>query len=128
MSEKDVAKKAAKAAEKKPDKKEAAKTAPAKLEKPAKAAKPQKMHLPPALELAYSLPVFLLVLMDVVMAAISYLSGASLIEIFLRVLVTTLAMGFVLWLIVYLFTRQYTPEKLKDEDTDRSNPSMDMNF
>lgn len=123
MSEKDVAKKAAKAAEKKPDKKEEAKTA-----KPAKAAKPQKMHLPPALELAYSLPVFLLVLMDVVMAAISYLSGASLIEIFLRVLVTTLAMGFVLWLIVYLFTRQYTPEKLKDEDTDPSNPSMDMNF
>lgn len=69
-----------------------------------KAAKKTATSLPLLLELAYSLPVFILILMDVVVGALSYGAGATWLDIFIRVVVTTVVLGGILWLATYQFS------------------------
>ncbi len=60
--------------------------------------------LPVLLEMAFSLPVFIVIVMDIVVAALSYLAGAGVVYIFLRVVVTTVGLGALLWLVAYQFS------------------------
>ena len=64
--------------------------------------------LPLLMEMAFSLPVFIIVIMDVVVAALSYQAGAGLVYIFLRVVVTTVGLGALLWLVTYQFSSVFT--------------------
>lgn len=77
-----------------------------KIIEPAGASKPQKekktkeqpVELPLLVEVGFSFSVIFLMLFDALVAYISFISGASWYDIFMRVIVSTIAMGFVLWL------------------------------
>jgi hypothetical protein len=120
MADKEDAKKAAKEAEKKAAEAKAAEKKAKEEKKGKKKVKKSDVHLPPVLELAYSMPVFLLVAMNVVVAGLSYVSGASLMEIFVRMLVTTFALGLVLWLLVWLLSSYYTPTNIQNNQNEHT--------
>ncbi len=82
--------------------------AKATQEEPQKARKEKKSSqqeetgsLPFLLELVFSSSFLVLLLVDLAVAAFSWVGGASLMDIFIRVVVSTFAMGLVLWLLAW---------------------------
>lgn len=72
-----------------------------KGENPATGGKGEPAPLPFFIEVVFSFSGLLLVLVSLLIVFFSYLSGASLVDIFLRGLVGVLALGSVLWLLSY---------------------------
>lgn len=65
----------------------------------AKKQKELPVELPLLVEIGFSLSGIFLMLVDALVAYISFVSGASWIDIFMRVVVSTVTVGFVLWLL-----------------------------
>lgn len=86
---------------KKTDSKSAQESKPNQGESPASAGKGEPAPLPFFIEVVFSFSGLLLVLVTLLIVFLSYLSGASLVDIFLRGLVGVLALGSVLWLLSY---------------------------
>jgi len=64
------------------------------------AKKPQdEPELPFFVEVGFTLPAIFLVLTDLAVAGVSFMSGASWLDIFIRTAVTTVSVGLVLWLL-----------------------------
>ncbi|MDR3578314.1 MAG: hypothetical protein P4L50_31010 [Anaerolineaceae bacterium] len=73
-------------------------------QKKSKASKKKKvssnhLHLPLLVEFAFSVSLLVLLLADLSIAAISFVSGANYLDIALRTVVTTIVLGVVLWLL-----------------------------
>ena len=81
------------------------KAKPDKGKKPkGKPAKEEAVELPMLVEIGYTFSGILLVFVAIAVAAVSWVSGASLIEIFLRTMISVVVMGCVLWLFTWQFT------------------------
>lgn len=61
--------------------------------------KAEQVELPLLIEIAFSFSSIFLILVDIVVAWISFSAGASWTDIFIRVVVSTVIVGFVLWLL-----------------------------
>ena len=61
----------------------------------------KKIRLPIMMEFVFSLSPMLLICVALVVAGLSYISGANIIDIFLRTVISTLVIGIVLWFISY---------------------------
>ena len=92
----------------KKDKKDEASKAANDKEKDASTAKlGNSTHPPLMLELAFSLPVFILIVMDIVVAVLSFMAGSAALSILIRVVITTVVLGVILWLVTYQVTTGY---------------------
>lgn len=87
-----------KTAKKDPKNEKAIEPAGASKPKKGEKTKEQPVELPLLVEVGFSFSVVFLMLLDALVAYISFISGASWYDIFMRVIVSTIAMGFVLWL------------------------------
>lgn len=58
-------------------------------------------RLPILLEFVFSISTLLLLCVALIVAGLSYLSGASILDIFLRAVISTVVLGIILWLISY---------------------------
>jgi hypothetical protein len=93
--------------------------------KPKKKAKEKKVdtvELPMLVEIAFTFSGILLVAVSLVVAAISFITGAAPLEIFLRTLVTIMAMGGVLWLFNWQFNTgvmQSAMRALEEEEKEK---------
>lgn len=95
-----------------------------------KAARPQKREeeagsLPFLLELVFSFSFLILLGVDAVVAFFSLRGGATLLDIFLRVAVSTVVMGGVLWLLAWqmsngMLQAAYAEQKEKQDSTSKS--------
>ncbi len=104
---------------KKTDSKSAQESKSNQGESPASAGKGEPAPLPFFIEGVFSFSGLLLVLVTLLIVFLSYLSGASLVDIFLRGLVGVLALGSVLWLLSY----QVSSSVLSTRATRPSNPA-----
>jgi hypothetical protein len=76
-----------------------------KVKQPKKA-KPvvETLELPFMVELAFTFSAILLLAVNLAVVVVSFLSGATLLDIFIRVLATTGGMGLILWLFTWQFS------------------------
>ena len=105
------------------------KAKPAKEKKPkGKAAKEEAVELPMLVEIGYTFSGILLVFVALAVAVVSLISGASLIEIFLRTLISVVVLGCVLWLFTWQFTTgvlQGAMLSLEEEEKQKAQKAID---
>jgi hypothetical protein len=70
-----------------------------KTNKPVKSEQASEPELPLLVELGFTFPAIFLILVDLMVVGISYVSGASWLDIFIRLVVTTVSVGAVLTLL-----------------------------
>jgi cation transport ATPase len=97
----------------------------------AKKQKDQNFELPLLVEIGFSFAGIFLVLVNLVVAYISFTSGATWTDIFLRVVVTTIAVGFVLWMLVMNISNGSLAAAIKtieeEETKHKGNGNEDLN-
>jgi hypothetical protein len=62
--------------------------------------KVQPVELPLLVEIGFSFAGIFLILVDLTVAYISYTSGANWIDIFIRIVIATVVLGFILWMLL----------------------------
>jgi hypothetical protein len=84
--------------------------------------KEDAVQLPMLVEFAFTFSVILIILLDLIVAAISFISGARLLDIVIRTGVATLTMGGLLWLLSWqLSTGALEAALAEQEESDQAD-------
>jgi uncharacterized membrane protein YqjE len=89
--------------------------------------KDEPVELPLLVEIGFSFSTVFLILVDVLVAWVSYTAGANWLAIFTRVVVTTVALGFILWLLTMnisngsIFAAMKTIEEEEEEEKNKTS-------
>jgi len=112
------------------DKNAQSKATPPKEKKPkAKPVKEEAVELPMLVEISYTFSGILLVFSALAVAFVSWASGASLIQVFVRTLISVVVMGCVLWLFTWQFSTgvlQGAMLSLEEEENQKAQKKADQ--
>ena len=108
------------------DKNAQPKAKPVKEKKPKAKPANDEVELPMLIEIGYTFAGILLVAVAVIVAAVSMVSGASLVQIFLRTLVTVVVMGVVLWLFTWQFSTGVLEGAMRSMEEDELKKKQDQ--